>query len=253
MHRRSLFPAPVPARWIAALVTLLLAFPAFAMADDSGTTLILTGKSERQVDNDRMTVLMQTEARAPEAAAAAADVNRTMEAALERAATLDAVEARTIGYSTRAIHDPDDRSRIRAWQVQQNLELTSGDFDGLGKLVGVLQQEALTVSQIRFSLSTGARREHREAMIEEAMADLKDQARVLARTLGATHLQTLKVELPDERHSGPQPIMAMRAMDESASAPALEAGHSTLRLSLRGRLRAVGAETLRGRIRGPNY
>ncbi|WP_018873729.1 SIMPL domain-containing protein [Thioalkalivibrio sp. ALJ16] len=245
MRRQTLSSTPARSRWIAVLGFLFLVLPAAAMASDGSTTLTLTGNSERQVDNDRMTVLMQTEARAPEAAAAAASVNRSMEAALERVTKLETIEARTIGYSTRAIHASDDRSRISAWQVQQSLELTSGDFDRLGELVGTLQQQDLTVSQIRFSLSTEARREHRAAMIEEAMADLKDQARVLAHSLGATHLQTLEVELPDDRYSGPQPIMAMRAMDESASQPALEAGHSTLSLSLRGRLRALGAETLR--------
>lgn len=238
---------PVPARsWLlTGLAALALALPGSAISSDGSTTLTLTGKTERQVANDHMTVLMTTEARAPEAAAAAAAVNRNMEAALARAAEHDAVEARTIGYSTRAIHDSDDRSRINAWQVQQNLELTSGDFDGLGELVGNLQQHELTVSQIRFSLSPEARQEHREAMIEEAMEDLKDQARVIARSLGATHLRTLDVELPDEHYDRPQPMMAMRAMDESASQPSLEAGHSTLSLSVRGRLQALGAETLR--------
>ncbi|WP_019583612.1 SIMPL domain-containing protein [Thioalkalivibrio sp. ALE16] len=230
---------------VAGLAVLALAIPGAAVGSDGATTLSLTGKTERQVANDHMTVQIQTEARAPEAATAAATVNRNMETALERAGEHDAVEARTIGYSTRPIYDADDRSRINAWQVQQNLELTSGDFDRLGELVGTLQRHDLTVSQIRFSLSPEAREEHREAMIEEAMDDLKDQARVIARSLGATHLRVLEVDLPDDSYSGPQPMMAMRAMDESASQPALEAGHSTLSLSVRGRLQALGAETLR--------
>lgn len=230
---------------LAGLAALVLALPGAALSGDGSTTLSLTGKAERQVANDHMTVLMTTEARAPEAAEAAATVNRNMEAALERAAEQDDIEARTIGYSTRAIHDADDRSCINAWQVQQNLELTSSDFDTLTELVGALQQRDLTVSQIRFSLSTEARQEHREAMIEEAMEDLKEQARLIARSLGATHLRTLEVELPDDHYDRPQPMMAMRAMDESASQPSLEAGHSTLNLSVRGRLQALGAETLR--------
>lgn len=234
-----------PSWLVAGLAALVLAFPATAIASDGGTTLALTGKAERQVANDHMTVLMTTEARAPEAATAAATVNRNMQAALERAGEQEGIDARTIGYSTRAIHDSDDRSRINAWLVQQNLELTGADFDRLTELVGALQQRDLNVSQIRFSLSPEARQEHREAMIEEAMEDLKEQARVIARSLGATHLRTLEVELPDDHYDRPQPMMAMRAMDESASQPSLEAGHSTLTLSVRGRLQALGAETLR--------
>ncbi|WP_017942439.1 MULTISPECIES: SIMPL domain-containing protein [unclassified Thioalkalivibrio] len=245
MQPKGIPLAPRPSWLLAALAALTLALPGAALAADGSTTLTVTGKTEREVANDHMTVLMTTEARAPEAATAAATVNRNMEAALERAAEHDAIDARTIGYSTHAIHDSDDRSRINAWQVRQNLELTSGDFDRLGELVGSLQQHDLTVSQIRFSLSPEARKEHREAMMEEAMEDLKEQARVIARSLGATHLRVLEVELPEDPYSGPQPMMAMRAMDESASQPALEAGHSTLSLSVRGRLQALGAETLR--------
>lgn len=244
---RPSYPSRVsrPSWLVVGLAALALAFPASAVASDGSTTLTLTGKTERQVANDHMTARMTTEARAPEAAAAAATVNRNMEAALDRAAEQEGIEARTIGYSTRAIHDSEDRSRINAWHVQQTLELTSGDFDRLGELVGTLQQHELTVSQIQFSLSPEARQAHREAMIEEAMEDLKEQARVIARSLGATHLRTLEVELPDDHYGGQQPMMAMRAMDESASQPALEAGHSTLSLSVRGRLQALGAETLR--------
>ncbi|MFO7954950.1 SIMPL domain-containing protein [Thioalkalivibrio sp.] len=245
MQTRHTHPAPFRTWLATGLAVLALVSPGSAISSDGSTTLSVTGKAERQVENDRMTVLMTTEARAPEAATAAAALNRNMEAALERTAEHDAVEARTIGYSTRALHDPEDASRINAWQVEQNLELTSGEFDRLGELVGNLQQHELTVSQIRFSLSPEARQAHREAMIEEAMEDMNEQARVIARSMGATHLRTLEVELPDEHYDRPQPMIAMRAMDESASQPSLEAGHSTLSLSVRGRLQALGAETLR--------
>lgn len=235
-----------PRCWpLAALAIIALAFPGMAVANDETTQLTLTGQTERQVANDQMTVLMTAGARAPEAASAAATVNRNMEAALAQAADYDSIDARTIGYSTRAIHDPEDRSRIQAWQVEQNLELTSGDFEALTALAGSLQQGELTISQIRFSLSREAREAHREDMIEAAMDDLQAQARVLARSLGATRLRTEEVELLDDHYDRPQPMMAMRAMDESASQPALEAGHSTLSLRVRGTLQALDTETLR--------
>ncbi|WP_038050840.1 SIMPL domain-containing protein [Thioalkalivibrio sp. ALJ1] len=230
--------------YLAVLASIILALPGIALASNETAKLTLTGQAERQVANDEMTVLMTAGARAPEAASAAATVNRNMKAALEQAAKYEVIEARTIGYSTRAIHDPDDRSHIQAWQVEQNLELTSGDFEALTELAGALQQGELTISQIRFSLSREARQAHREDMLETAIADLQAQARVIARSLGSRQLRTEEIELLDDHYDRPQPMMAMRAMDESASQPALEAGHSTLSLRVRGTLQALGAATL---------
>jgi predicted secreted protein len=232
--------------WLrAAIVALSLAAAAPALAvDDGTTTLNVTGTAERQVENDRMTVLLNTEARAPEAATAAAAVNRTMESALERARQHAGIEARTLGYSSRALQDSDDRTEIRAWRVQQSLELAARDFDRLSALVGRLQGEDLSVSQIRFSLSPEARKEHREAMIAEAVADLQAQARAMARSIGASHLRILEMERMDGRNNQPRPLMAARAAESSATRPALEAGHSTLSVRVRGRFRALGAATL---------
>ncbi|MBS3801096.1 MAG: hypothetical protein KGY40_08960 [Thioalkalivibrio sp.] len=56
----------------ATLVALSLAGPIPALAvNDVTTTLSLAGTAERQVENDRMTVLLNTRAGSPEAAIAA--------------------------------------------------------------------------------------------------------------------------------------------------------------------------------------
>ncbi|WP_019623457.1 SIMPL domain-containing protein [Thioalkalivibrio thiocyanoxidans] len=225
------------------LGTMLL-LPALATADGS-TTLTLSGHAEREVENDRMTVQMQAQARAPDARDAAATVNRRMEQALARAEGYDNVEASTRSYTTQAIHDRDEPGQIRAWQVQQTLELTSSGFEDLTELVGALQGDELTVGQIRFSLSREKQQEHREALLEAAMEDWKEQARAIARSLGATHLRPVEVELVDSGYDRPQPMMAMRAMDESASQPALEAGTSTVSVTVRAKVEALGGETLR--------
>lgn len=226
--------------WLSAL----LLFPALATAGGN-TTLTLSGHAERQVENDRMTVQMQAQARAPDARDAAATVNRRMEQALARAEDYDAVEASTRSYTTQGIHDRDKPGQITAWQVQQTLELVSSEFDSLTELVGALQGDELTVGQIRFSLSREKQQEYRKTLLDTAMDDWQEQARAIARSLGATHLRPVEVELVDSGYDRPQPMMAMRAMDESASQPALEAGTSTVSVSVRAKVEALGGETLR--------
>ncbi|WP_019592035.1 SIMPL domain-containing protein [Thioalkalivibrio sp. ALRh] len=226
--------------WLSALLLI----PALASADGN-TTLMLSGHAEQQVENDRMTVQVQAQARAPDARDAADTVNRRMEQALARAEDYDAVEASTRSYTTQAIHDRDKPGQITAWQVQQTLELVSSDFETLTELVGALQGDELTVGQIRFSLSRETQQEHRKALLEAAMHDWKEQARAMARSLGATHLRPVEVELVDSGYDRPQPMMAMRAMDEAASQPALEAGTSTVSVTVRAKVEALGGETLR--------
>lgn len=244
MHMMTRPARPLRTTGLLLSLALLLSFASPAAAEGN-PVLELAGHAEREVANDRMTVLLQAEARAPEARDAAERVNRRMQQALERAAEHEVVESRTVGYSTQAIHDRDDRAQVVAWQVRQNLELISDDFDTLTDLVATLQQNELTVSQIRFSLNPETHRAHREEMITEAIEDWKQQARQMARGLGATHLRPSGLELVDDRYDRPQPMMAMRAMDEAAAPPALEAGHSTLSVTVRGRAQALGAETLR--------
>ncbi|WP_019024586.1 MULTISPECIES: SIMPL domain-containing protein [unclassified Thioalkalivibrio] len=240
MSRTPFLRPLVACLWLSALLLI----PALASADGN-TTLTLSGHAERQVENDRMTVQMQAQARAPDARDAAATVNRRMEQALARAEDYDTVEASTRSYTTQAIHDRDEPDQIRAWQVQQTLELVGSDFDSLTELVGVLQGDELTVGQIRFSLSRETQQEHRKVLLEAAMDDWKEQARAMARSLGATELRPVEVELVDSGYDRPQPMMAMRAMDESASQPALEAGTSTVSVTVRAKVEALGGETLR--------
>src|SRR5690554_3214856 len=94
---------------IAGLVALAAwTLPGLLQADTT-TTLELSGHAEREVENDRMTVRMQAEARAPQAAEAAAAVNRKMAQALEQAEQQTAVDSRTLDYTTQPIHDREDR------------------------------------------------------------------------------------------------------------------------------------------------
>ena len=244
MHITTRPARPLRATGLLLSLALLLSFASPAAAEGN-PVLELAGHAEREVANDRMTVLLQAEARAPDAREAAERVNRRMQQALQRAGEHETVESRTVGYSTRAVHDRDDRAQVVAWQVRQNLELISGDFDSLTELVAALQQDELTVSQIRFSLAPETRRTHRAEMIDEAIEDWKQQARQMARSLGATHLRPSGLELVDDHYDRPQPMTAMRAIDEAATPPALEAGHSTLSVRVRGRAQALGAETLR--------
>ena len=231
------------------VLTLILALCAFApaaSADDGATLLLATARAEREVENDLMTMHLKAERRETEVAKATAAVNRLMRDGLERAGRAPSIEARSLGYSTSPVYDR-DRSRTEpvAWQVEQGLELKGRDFDQLTEMAAELQGLGLAITQIRFSISPETRAAHQQDLMLEAIRSWQRTAQEMGAAIGASHIFPKELQLADDGFPTPRPMPAMRAMDEAASAPALEAGRSTLRVTVSGEARAYGAATLR--------
>ncbi|AGA32947.1 Protein of unknown function DUF541 [Thioalkalivibrio nitratireducens DSM 14787] len=231
---------------IPTLLAALLAWPPIAGADDGSTLLTVTAQAEGEFDNDRMTVQLRAERRAAEVSEAVADINRRMRAALERLAREPEIDARTLSYSTSPIYDR-DRSRTEpvAWQVDQVLELKGGNFELIASIAGELQEHGLAIAQIHFSLSPEKRARHHRELLLEAIRRWQHIAQDMGAAIGASHIVPKALTLHDDGFPGPRPMLALRALDTAESTPALEAGRSTLRVTVSGEARAYGAATLR--------
>jgi predicted secreted protein len=227
------------------LIAALFAHAPVAWSDDAGTLLNITAHAEREVANDLMTVHLSAERRAAEPVTAAAEVNRIMRAALDRAKEVEGVEARSLSYTTSPVYDHEhNRTEAIAWQVRQVLELTGKEFERLTDLAGDLQAFGLAITQIEFSLSRETRSSHQGELMVEAIADWQRTAREMAAVLGASHVSPKELTLNDDGFPGPRPMYAMARMDESFAGPALEAGRSNLRVTVSGQARAYGAATM---------
>ncbi|AHF00128.1 SIMPL domain-containing protein [Thioalkalivibrio paradoxus] len=228
------------------LLATLLALPLTAPADDGSTLLNVTAQAQGDFDNDRMTVQLRVERRAAEVSDAVAEVNRRMRAALDRLEREPEIDTRTLRYSTSPIYDR-DRSRTEpvAWQVEQVLELKGGDFERIAGLAGELQQHGLTIAQIHFSLSPEKRAQHHRELLLEAIGRWQRIAQDMGAAIGASHIVPKALTLHDDGLPGPRPMLAMRAQDTVEATPALEAGQSTLQVTVSGEARAYGAATLR--------
>lgn len=239
------------------LIPMLVIPGAFAAAppgpaEDRSTLLKLTAHAQTEVQNDLMTVHLNIERRAEDATEAAADVNRLMRETLDRVAEVPEIDARSISYSTAPIYDRNgarertdpwaaqDRIQPVAWQVTQVLELKGQDFDRLTTLTGELQDRGLAITQIRFSLSPEIQRLHREALVTEAIERWQRTARDMGTALGASYLLPEELTLHDDGAPGPRPMFASARHQDAVPAPALEAGQSTLRVTVSGHARAYG-------------
>jgi uncharacterized protein YggE len=179
------------------------------------TSVTLTASATMQVDNDRMTIILQAEAEKPSATAAAAEVNAKMAKGLASAKAVSVVEAKTTSYSTNQVFE---KGRFVRWRVSQLLEVETADFAAGANLATKLQHEALVEWQ---------------SLAKQAAASMG---------FGGYTPGRLTVNAGD---SGPRPRFAAQAMAKAADAVTVAAGTSEMTTTVTG-------EAILDRDRKPN-
>src|SRR6185437_12925067 len=129
--------------------------------------ITITASASSEVANDRMLAMLRAETDNADAGRAASEVNARMARALSQAKSVSGVDARTMGYSSYQISEP---NRPLRWRVSQSLALESSDFVALSALVSKLQGgEGLVLSGLSFSVSPQARRAAEDALTTQAI------------------------------------------------------------------------------------
>ncbi|MHB8668307.1 MAG: SIMPL domain-containing protein [Burkholderiales bacterium] len=183
------------------------------------------------VDNDRMRATLSVTAEDDDPARLADRINRTMDWALKTAKALSKIEVHTGGYRTYPVYN---KEKIQRWRGTQELILQGTDFAALGNLIGQLQ-ERLQVTSVDFSISPARRAAVEDELIVQALDAFKRRAELVRKNLAAKGYRIVDVSI---NTGGGQlvPIMMRAASLESKSLapPALEAGTSTLSVSVSG-------------------
>jgi predicted secreted protein len=161
-------------RWL--LLAVVLAPLAAQAQEETRLSLSETGTALRLPDQPIAT--LRVEARAASAAAAQAQVNRAMAAAMEEARKVFGVVASTGRYGT---HRVDDN---KAWLATQALNLRGGDGAALADLVGALQGRGLALDELGWRLSPEQQREARDEATRAGLAALRERASMIAAELG---------------------------------------------------------------------
>jgi predicted secreted protein len=208
-----------------ALLTLALLAPGLlpfgaALAQPAGETRLRLGATgEVQVVPDELAARLRVEARGGTPAAAQAEVNRRMAAALATARAVEGVRADTAGYWTYT--DPQSREAV----ARQGLVLRAGSGERALPLVARLQAEGLQVESLGWRLSDGAARAAHDAAVAAAIRSLRERAEAIARELGlrVVALQQLTVDAVPEMRAAPAPMAAMAARATAEPPPAVTA------------------------------
>lgn len=214
----------------------LAAVGAIACTAHAQTTLVeapppqpvvtVTASATKAVTNDRMHAVLRAEADRPDAAQAADDVNARMARALARAKAVSGVDARTAGYGSYQISEPNAPIR---WRVTQTLVLEGRDFVALSALVSQLQgTDGLLLSGLEFTVSPVARRVAEDALTQEAIRSWQRRVEVAAKTFGADRFRTGRVTIQTNDFGAPRPMFKAGGVAAAASvAPVSVEGGTT--------------------------
>lgn len=225
---------PLLARLLVISLTLGLAAANQATATDDTpryNQVHFQVERSRPVENDRMQAVLSITAEDDNAARLADQINRRMDTALKTAKTRAKVEVRSGSYRTYPVYN---KEKIQRWRATQELRLESSDFAELGGLIGQLQ-EHLQVNSIMFSVSSTKRAAVEDELIAQALDAFKQRAELVRKQLTTRSYRIVDVSI-NTGGGQPVPIMMRATTMEAASVapPALEAGTSTVTVSVSG-------------------
>ncbi len=215
---------------------LLCAFATPGVGADEPTTydrISLTASAQAEVNNDLLSAELYVQREGSDAALLAREVNRDIEWAVGEAKRVAAVEVRTLGYQTHPVYE---KRRLSAWRVRQSIRLKSADTSTLSDLIGRLQ-DRLAVESVGYELSPEVRAEAEDRLIQEAIEAFSRRAALVTDKFGRPGYRLVNISI-GSNGSAPRPMYQSRAMnmsmDQAMSAPTLESGNQTVRVTVDG-------------------
>jgi len=208
-----------------------------AQADEARYNQVaLRAEVSQEVAHDLMHVTLYSEAQHRDPAKLAAEITRTLNAAVEQARRTQGVTVSLGSRSSYPVRD-DEGQRITGWRERAELRLESADFAALSKLTGELLVN-LKMAGMDFVVSDPTRRKSEDALLKQAVAAFKARAQLASEALGGKGYKLVNLNLNSAGF--PQPMMrqalAMKgmAMDASAPPPEIEAGTSQVTVNADG-------------------
>jgi len=177
-----------PALLLVCLAPAAIAAPAADKPSEKAVTtdILLVQQAALVVPRDRVVATLRVMARGPNARQIQIDINHRMMAALAKVKNAPSVTAETGSYSVN--HPYTTQGESSEWRGEQVLTLSSGDFDAVLALAGVLQNDGLVMGEMRFFVSPDSLKAVQDELTATALKELQDRARNVAGDL------TLKVQ-----------------------------------------------------------
>ncbi len=194
----------------------------------------LSANAQSEVKNDLMTVNLVAQAEGSDAAEVADSINGTMAWAVVKLKPFSTIKTETRDYRTNPKY-AGKPARIVGWNAVQMLQLESSDFEAMGSAIQKLQ-ERLQVQGMNLSVKPSTRKEAEDRLINEAMNVFKQRALLVQQNMGSTGFRVININIGTAGHSPEyrQFDTMSRGAASMSSAPAIEAGASTVNVRIDG-------------------
>ncbi|TBU89506.1 SIMPL domain-containing protein [Phytopseudomonas dryadis] len=211
-------------------------FSLTAQADEARYNQVsLSTQVSHEVAHDLMQVTLYSEAQNKDPAALAAEITRTLNAALSQARGVEGISVSQGSRNSYPVYSEKGET-ISAWRERAEIRLESADFAALSKLTGEMLT-SLKMGGMNFSIATATRKQEEDALIKDAVAAFKARAQLTTEALGGSSYKLVSLNLSSGGFM--QPPMRPQMMKAAAFAndsvtPEIEAGTSQVTLSADG-------------------
>ena len=205
-----------------------------AFADDKQNfnQVNLQTTASELVANDQLVAVLLVQETGKDPAVLANRVNTKMAKIIDKANKFKHVKHQTTNYNSRPIYK---NSTIKSWQVSQNIQLQSQDFDQLGKLVS--QANSLsTVQSMSFMVSDQQIEQVQDSLTKQAIQKFRQKASMIAKQFGKSDYHLVHINIGNNHVRPPQRHMSRSNMvaDSMEVAPALSAGENKVSVNING-------------------
>ena len=191
----------------------------------------LTTNAETQVSRDILIGNLYARSEGPSLEALTSEVNRQITAAIETARKTSEVSVQTQDYQTEPTYQ---NQKPSGWVVQQWIRLESRQPERFARVLGELQK-TLKLSGIDYAISTETRKAAEDRLISEGLKAFQNRADRVTHELGRNRYRIVKIEVEGAPPPLRNPRPMLRAMStEAAPSPPIEAGETTLFLTVQG-------------------
>lgn len=197
----------------------------------------LQASAEGEVANDLMIVRLKVEHEDSDASKLAHKVNTDMQWALDQLKETPSITAKTENYST---YPKLEQQHIAGWHSTQTLTLSGSDFDAIKASVQILQSK-LQVLGMSFGPSDETRRKAEDALINQALDNLKHRAELVRENMGAARYRIMQINInTGGRQAGrarmDTEMMTMARSARVETAPAVAGGESKISVNINGQI-----------------
>jgi predicted secreted protein len=215
------------------LLMLSLSAATFANDKQHFNQVNLQVTASDDIANDQLIAIVVVQETGDNPAILANKVNDKMAKIIAKANRFKRVQHQTINYNSQPIYS---NGSIKSWQVSQNIQFKSQNFDQLGKLIAEVNQLSI-VQSMHFAVSDTLIEQTQDRLTQDAISQFRTKAAAISKQFGKSSYHLVHINVGNNYVQQPRQMMMRSAMVsemKADTAPALSAGTNKVSVNING-------------------